>query len=164
MHYCQRSASCCCLHTFCLNFIQAQEQSSLLTVRSSIAWSLTSFYLLSQTADPTSWSSRCITAKLQIQHKSGFGKQDEFFVHPGTNLPIITEACLRFRIQGLGNLYDSGFKVQGFRVQGWRVWGLGFRVQNRELVWYNLGCNDKLCSTYNQLTCLFKVQGYGFGV
>ncbi len=52
------------------------------------------------------------SAELQIQHKSGFGKQDEFFVHTHQvqNLPTITEACLRFRIQGLR------FRGLGFRV------------------------------------------------
>jgi hypothetical protein len=65
------------------------------------------------------------SAELRIQHKSGFGKQDEFFVHTHQvqNLPTITQAYLWFRIQGLGNLYDSGFKVQEFRSSGFRVKG-----------------------------------------
>jgi hypothetical protein len=60
------------------------------------------------------------SAELQIQHKSGFGKQDEFFMHTHQvkNLPTITQACSRFRIQGLGNLYDSGIKGLRFGVYG----------------------------------------------
>jgi hypothetical protein len=37
-------------------------------------------------------------------------------------------------------------------------------VQIGNLYWYtfqfrlNLGCHDKLCTSYNQITCLFKVR------